>query len=727
MSGTLENGAHGVHAFKPVAAAVVAALGAPAGSWAQTTEQTLPEVKVSAPEDNSSYKPDVTTTRGLPQLLRDVPQSITVINRAVMDSQSATSLAEVLRNVPGITLGAAEGGTIGNNINLRGFSARTDLYLDGMRDRGQYYRDVFSLDSIEVLKGPSSMLFGRGSTGGVINQVSKLPSLTPYNEVSVTAGTQPSLRATGDINQPLSPTAALRVAVMAQDVQSTRDVMENRDYGLAPSLRMGIGTPTEVTLTGLLLHNRDMPDYGLPPLNGGPAPVDRDNFYGLTDDRTVQDVGSFGARVVHKISPTLTLRNHTQYNRAHIDARESGPTNVGTLAGGVFTALPTASRGNFTPLGPSQLSVRLTSHDRDIVDQSLYNITDLTSEFSTGALKHALLVGLELGRDTYRNQAYARSNLPIVSLLNPVYVATPPNSVTATGNRAEASANTLAVYANDTISLSQHWKFVGGLRQDHYTASITNTVPTATTPASADQTVNYTSVRTGLIFQPDAVQSYYVAYGTSFNPSIETLTVTNGQQSLSPETNRSIEAGAKWDVFDSNLSLTAAVFQIEKRNARSQVSPGQYELTGAVRVNGFELGAAGRITRKWQVLAGYAHLDARIAEASALDATQSNVPANTPRHSASLWTTYNLTGEWEVGGGATYMSKRYASNTNVVSVGNYVRADAMLAYHQPKYDVRLNLLNLTDRLNYDLLIPSDGGRSVPGIRRAALVTYTYKF
>jgi catecholate siderophore receptor len=441
----------------------------------------------------------------------------------------------------------------------------------------------------------------------------------------------------------------------------------------------------------------------------------------------VQNVGTFGARIVHKISPTMTLRNQTQYNRAHVDARESGPTNVGTVVGGVFTALPTATTGNFTPLSPAQLSVRLTSHDRNIVDESIYNVTDVTSEFSTGALKHSLLVGLELGRDTYRNQAYTRSNLPIVSLLTPVYLATPPDAVTTTGNLADASANTIAVYANDAITLSQRWKLVAGLRQDHYKASITNSVPTATTPASADQTVNYTSVRTGLIFQPDAVQSYYVSYGTSFNPSIETLTVTNGQQSLSPETNRSVEAGAKWDVFNSNLSLTAAVFQIEKHNARTQVSPGIYELTGTVRVNGLELGAVGRITRKWQVLAGYAYLDARIVQAATFDATQGNVPANTPRHSASLWTTYNLTGQWEVGGGATYMSKRYASNTNVVSVGDYVRADATLAYHRPKYDVRLNLFNLTDKFNFDALIPSDGGRSVPGIRRTALVTYTYKF
>jgi catecholate siderophore receptor len=712
--------------FDPLSAAVVAALAAPACAWAQSADQALPEVKVTAPDEETSFKPEITTTRGLPQMLRDVPQSITVINRAVLESQSATSLSDALRNVPGITLGAAEGGSIGNNINLRGFNARTDLYLDGIRDRGQYYRDVFALDAIEVLKGPSSMLFGRGSTGGVINQVSKLPELTPHNEVSVTAGTQPSLRTTIDVNKPLTETSAVRVSAMAQDVASTRDVMKNRDYGIAPSLRTGIGTPTEVTLSGLFLHNRDMADYGLPPVNGSPADVSRDNFYGLTDDRTLQDVGSLGLRVRHKVSSTTTLRNHLQYNRVHTDAREAGPTNVGTVAGGVFTALAGAS-GNPTSLPPEALSVRLTSHDRDIIDQSIYNVTDLTTEFATGALKHTLLVGAEIGRDTYRNQAYTRGNLPVVSLVQPAYTATPASSARTTGNRADASAYTIAAYANDSIDLTQQWKLVGGLRQDHYHAEITNSAPTANTPASAEQTVNHTSVRTGLIFQPTAAQSYYLAYGTSFNPSLETLTVSNGQQALEPEKNRSIEAGAKWDLFGGNLSLTSAIFQIEKTNARSQISPGVYELTGTVRVNGFELGAAGRITRKWQVFGGYTFLDAEIVSASALDATQGNVPANTPRHSAALWTTYNLTGEWEVGGGATYLSRRYVNNSNVVSVPNYVRVDATLAYHQPKYDVRLNLLNVADRTNFEALIPSDAGRSVPGIGRTLLATYTYKF
>src|SRR5262245_51571472 len=245
------------HRLRPLAAALTAVFAS--GALAQApaaSDATLPEVKVRDTAPRDDYAPGVSNAGArVPTPIRDIPQSVTVINRAVMESQGATSLADALRSVPGITIGAAEGGTIGNNFNLRGFSARTDLYLDGMRDRGQVYRDVFSLEQVEVLKGASSMLFGRGATGGVINQVSKTPSLTPRNEASFTAGTQPSLRFTADLNQPLGETSALRIALMAQDVHSTRDVMENKDYGVAPSLRLGIGTPTEITLSGLFTHN----------------------------------------------------------------------------------------------------------------------------------------------------------------------------------------------------------------------------------------------------------------------------------------------------------------------------------------------------------------------------------------------------------------------------------------------------------------------------------------
>jgi catecholate siderophore receptor len=712
--------------LRPLVAAVAGIAFIPHPAPAQTPpESTLPEVKVRDSAEND-YSQGISTVGGkVPTPIRDIPQSVTVINRAVMEAQGATSLADVLRNVPGITLGAPEGGQIGNNINLRGFSARTDLYLDGVRDRGQYYRDVFSLDAVEVLKGPSSMLFGRGSTGGVINQVSKTASLAPREEASFSAGTQPSLRVTADFNQPASDTTAFRVAMMAQDVHSTRDVMQNRDYGLASSMRFGIGAPTEVTFSALALHNDDMPDYGLPPVNGRPAGVDRHNFYGLTDDRTIQDVGELSLKIRHRFSPAMLLRNQTQFIAYGTDARESGPSSVGTVTGGVYTPIPGGNNnGNATNVPLEQLFVQLGSHDRKIYDNSAYNQTDLVSGFETGSLRHTLLAGLELGRDTYRNQAYARPGLPVVSLPNPDYQPSPSNVSTTAGNLVRSEAITVAPYVNDTAELSKEWKVVAGVRYDRFDAEIRNTV---NAPPAASQVVHFTSVRTGVIYQPDEVQSYYASYGTSFNPSLEALTLTNGQQSVPPEENRSYEVGGKWDLMNGNLSLTSAVFETEKTNARSQVSPGVYELTGDVRVRGAEIGAAGRITSRWQVLAGYTYLDAEIVSASALEGTEGKVPLNTPTNSASLWTTYNLRREWEAGGGLVYMSDRYANNTNTVAVGNYLRLDATVAYHQPDYDIRLNLLNLANRLNYDYVVASQGGRSVPGVDRTALLTLNCRF
>ncbi|MGS0743404.1 TonB-dependent receptor [Glaciimonas sp. GG7] len=730
----------------PLAAALLAAFAAPVAlqqtAYAQSTpaaqsapaagsqsEASLPEVTVNSSADKTDYNPVVSTVGGkVATQIRDIPQSVNVINRAVLDAQGVASLQEALRNVPGITIGGAEGGQIGNNFNLRGFSARTDMYLDGSRDRGQYYRDTYYLESVEVLKGPSSMLFGRGSTGGVINQVSKTPFLTDANQVTASADTNGGVRSTGDFNRKLSDTSAFRVEMMAQDAKTNRDQMSNQDFGVAPSLRFGIGKPTEVTVSALISHNHDMPDYGISAVNNHPINVPRNTFYGLNDDRTIQDVAILSARVEHKINENLTFRNQTQFSDYKTDARETAANNVGTMKNGVFTALPTVLLGNTTALPLSQLYAKLASHDRNIHDQTIDNQTDLIAKFETGSLKHTLILGTEISHDEYDNAGYTRNGLPIVSLINPVYQSQPSNVTTTVGNHVKSSANALAAYFNDTIELNKEWKLVGGLRWDRYQAELNNSIATGTPPLTrADQTVNFTSVRAGLIYQPTSAQSYYASYGTSFNPSLEQLTVTSGLQGVAPESNKSYEVGAKWDLFNGDLSLTSALFDIEKTNARSLVTTGVYQLDGDVRVTGFELGASGRITPQWQVLAGYTHLNPTVIKASTTDGTQGKTLANTPRDNATLWSTYNLSKIWEVGGGMLYMSNRFASNTNVVAAGGYTRWDATVAFHQQKYDVRLNLLNVTNKYYIDALIPSDGGRSVPGVGRTLLATVDYRF
>jgi catecholate siderophore receptor len=724
----------------PLHAALLVALTLPAAAQAQTASsssdtadssqattsqtttrkpRTLDSVHVTGSIVGNDYDTDTSTVGAkMPTSLRDIPQTVVVVNRDLLDAQGATSLQDALRNVPGITIGGAEGGQIGNNINLRGFTARTDIYIDGFRDPGQYYRDVFDLDAVEVLKGPSSMLFGRGSTGGVINQVTKEPELKSFGQVTATVGSSDRYRSTADFNEQLSDTAAVRLNVYGQDMHSTRDVQKNQDGGIAPSIRFGIGTPTQITLSALIQRNHDMPDYGLPPINGRPADVSYKNWYGLTDDRTNQSVNEFSGRLEHAFSDNVHLRTQLMYSDYTTNARETAANSVVTNTGVTLNK----TLGNPTNLPLQDLYVQLASHDRVIHDKILDSQTDLTTTFNTGSLQHTLITGVELARETYNNQSYTRNGLPKLSLLDPVEEATPSNVTTTVGNYAQSVGKTAAVYANDTIKFNDQWMLVAGVRRDEFDAHISNTV---SLPAYAQQTVYFTSVRGGLIYQPDEKQSYYVSYGTSFDPSLEQLTLTSGTQDLAPEKNRSYEIGGKWNLIDDVLAINAALYNLEQTNARSETSSGEYTLDGNIRVRGAEFGMVGHITKNWQVFSGYSYMDGRIVKA--VDGTQGNVPANTPRNTFTTWTTYTFAEHWEAGGGPTYMSQRYAANTDLVSVGGYTRWDATVAFHQPSYDIRLNVQNLTNKRYFDALIQSDGGRSVPGIGRTEMVTFTYKF
>ena len=747
----------------PIAAALIAASASPA-AWAQTADaaQAAPSANVATttagaaganvvaadgaqrvivegatPDDFSVGSTSLTK---LPADLHDVPQSVTVLSKALLQTQGVASLADALRNVPGITLGGAEGGQIGNNINLNGFTARTDIYLDGFRDRGQYYRDTFALDAVEVLMGPSSMLFGRGSTGGVINQVSKTPQLKGLTEVTGSATTNGMVRATVDHDRAVGENAAFRISAMAQEgAPTTRDVMKNRDIGVAPSLKLGINTPTEITLSALLQRNHDMPDYGVSPLNGKPAPVERNAFYGFKDDRTDQDVATFTALVKHRFDATTVLRDQLQSNSVHVDARETASQTVGTI-GPVDPKNPAAI--GFVPSAPAGISgapldtlfVRLQGHDRVIKDHSVFNQADLTTQADTGFVHHDLLVGAEIGHDTYSNQGYYRTGncngtplggtsgyVACESLTQPVYVDS-PTLVENVGNLSTSTANSYGAYVGDTAALGSQFKLVGGLRRDWFDAQIANTT---TTPKSVAQNVASTSYRAGGIWQPTTMQSYYVSYSTSFNPSLEQLTNTTGTTApLPPEHNKAWEGGGKIDLLNGKLSLNGALFQITQYDARSQNPDGTYSATGTIRVRGARAGGSGELAKGWKVFAGATYLNAKIVDGIAVG-TAGMVPSNTPKGSATLWTTWEFMPHWEAGGGAIYQSSRFLNNTDLTSVGGYTRMDATLAFRQRDYDVRLNVFNLGDRKYYDGLIQSDGGRAIPGSGRTAMLSFAY--
>lgn len=703
----------------PLAAALLTVFSAPAfipqAAFAQTqqTENVLPAVQVTEEAADETYAPGLSTVGGrVPTAVRDIPQSVTVINRAVLDAQNATTLTEALRNVPGITLGAGEGGVIGDNINIRGFSSRTDLFLDGMRDRAQYARETFFLESVEVLKGPSSMLFGRGSTGGVINQVSKQPSLREFAEVGGSIGTDSYYRTTLDLNRPLSDTSAFRINALAHTNDSTRDVVESKRYGVAPSLRFGIGTPTEISISSVHQRRKDIPDYGFPIAAGGtkenPAgPIDQDidNFYGYTDDKFDQDVDIATLRIEHKFSPSLSLRNQTQYSKATVDAV---PTTI-TAAG-----------------------VR-NRRERTIEDESITNQTDLIAKFDTGSVKHTLITGVEIARDNYENQVYDWAGETPQNFNNPVYGPLGPTGTRTRDDFSDNSADTIGVYVNDTIELNKQWKLVAGLRWDRFEFDGSTRDGGTGAVTSFEQTDKMVSQRLGVLYQPTETQSYYASYGTSFNPSAETVTLSAINEGIDPEKNRSFEVGAKWDLMNGGLVLNTSVFRVEKRNARSRNEFNEVIGTGKTRVDGFELSAAGRVTKNLEILGGYTYLDGKIIELSESQgqgaAAQSvsrdgNTLANTPEHSATLWANYRLGGGWEVGGGAVYSSERLVNNANTAELDSYTRYDATLAYVTKQYDLRLNVLNLTDKEYFDV---GSGSRATPATGRTVIASVNYRF
>ena len=700
------------------------------------TEASLPPVKATATVERDNSR--ASSGGKFEQALRDVPQSITVIDRKMLDNQAAASLKDALRNVPGITLGAGEGGVIGDNINLRGFSARTDVYLDGMRDRGQYSRDVFSLQAVEVLKGPSSMLFGRGSTGGVINQISKKPEARDRGEVEATIGTDGYFRSTGDYNKALSDSAAFRVTAFGQQIESTRDVTKQKDAGVAPSVRLGIGTPTEFSVSALVQRNRDIPDYGFPFVTTTGAgtvrkPIDApaNNYYGYADDQFNQDINVASLTLQHKASSATTLRTRLQVSEGRTQARANPRVSVARADG--WGAVPPRDDDL------SDLVAVRSTRERHLKDSSVISQTDVTTRFSSGTLVHQLTAGVEFARERSRDDRYAWMTSTEAATIN----LGAPDHANITGVRAlsrttTTTADTAAIYVNDQIDLTPQWKLVGGLRNERFMVDSTLVkytlpvgFPADTTEAAAPKSENMWSPRAGVLFQPDATQSYYLSYGTSFNPSAETVSQSASTAKLGAERNRSFELGAKLDLLDGELSVTGALFRIEKKNPRTQDALGTQVTEGLVRVDGLELGATGRINPQWDVFAGYTYLNGKIVESPQIGtnsddgiAAEGKTAPNTPRHNATLWTTYRLTPEWELGGGAQFASDRWLNNFESAKVDGYTRWDATVAYLQKSWEVRLNLQNLGDAVYFEA---SSSGRATPVRGRTALVSATYRF
>jgi len=693
-------------------------------AWGQTPatepkdgkdDVSLPGVDVRG--QRNQYKIEEPSLYKLPDPIKDTPQSITVLPEKVLEERALFTLRDALRTVPGISLAAGEGGgRQGDNLTLRGFPAGNDIYIDGVRDLGQYARDTFNLESIEVLKGPSAVLFGRGSTGGIINQVSKTPKLTPFYEFSGTVGSGPQGRVSVDVNQPFGPSGALRLNLMGFKGETPgRDYVDVQRLGAAPSFGIGLNGPTRFIVSYFYLNDDSIPDYGFPYLLGKPAPVDRpvrrENFYGIPDrDYEHDDVHIGTLRFEHDFNENVRLRNTLRLAMVDRGSLVSIPAIVGT---------PTAA----TPL--SAIQVSRTGTQRSQQDTSVINTTDLVVKFNTWMFKHTLVTGLEASQETSDVQRYTFTGVPTATLLNPDNDPNLAGMGRVKNFNGSSSATAVGVYAVDEMAITDQWKIMGGLRYDLFDAHFRNRFAAQ----KFSRTDEALSPRAALVFLPTKEQTYYFSYGTAFNPSAEALTLNLNNAGTEPEKTESYELGAKFDLLNGALGIRGAVFQINKTNARTTDPILGVQVTdGRQRVRGFELEVVGQILRGWNVFLGYAYLDSRVTES--LD-FQNGIPvegkriSNVPEHAASLWTTYDITNQWQVGGGAFFVDKRFANNNNTNEAPSYVRGDVTVAYRPIKpLELRFNVLNIADTTYWDAVT---GGHVIPGTTRTFLLTGTWRF
>ncbi len=657
--------------------------------------------------------------------LVDTPRSVTVIPQQIIEQTAATSLQDILRTSPGITFGAGEGGQpLADRPFIRGQASGNNIFVDGIRDTGGQQREVFNLEQVEVIKGPDSVYSGRGSGGGSINLGSKAPRLQNFIHGSVGAGTDAYARGTVDANWQVSPTAAMRLNLMAaQGDVAGRDAVDFDKWGVAAAVAVGLGTPTTVTASYYHLDSDQMPDYGIPlytKLGGATAPrpdasgvldVPYDSFYGLkARDYLTNTVDSLTLNAEHRFSDTLAIRNVTRWAQTLNDYVVTNPGDGG--AAQQIDGVWWMKRGLKSRWNPAE---------------TLANVTDLHGSFTTGSIKHSFDVGLELSRETNKNASYAVTTLsgsacpaPLTGFdCTPVYNPNPNDPWTGTITRglvSKTDTDSMGVYAFDSISFGEKFIVNLGLRWDDYSvdainASGTVTAPVYTPVSSSWDFVNY---QVGFVYKPTPNTSLYASYATSSTPP----TISAGDQNggtgtgtgnlattlLDPEETDSFEIGAKANLFGDRLALSGALFKTVRKNAQIQIEPGVYEQAGEAEVQGLELGVSGNVTDKWQVFGGYTWMDSELTEGAYNNVNVGDSLANTPEHSASLFTTYRVMPKLSLGGGVYYVSKSFGGNQGGAGGGGnriyapaYTRVDLFASYDiNDRASLQLNVQNAGD-------------------------------
>jgi catecholate siderophore receptor len=667
-------------------------------------EQVLAEVQVSAAADapaTNGYQPVFSrASTKTDTALLDTPQSVSVVTAQQIKDQAVQSMAEAVRYTPGITFAQGEGNR--DAAVIRGSTSTGDFFLDGVRDDVQYYRDVYNIDRVEILKGSNGLAFGRGGAGGVINRVSKEAGWTPVREVNVSVGSYDHKRIALDVGGGLTSSVAGRVNVVSEDSDSYRDGVSVRRNGISPTLTLKPSDRTKVVLSAEYFNDLRVTDRGIPSQNGKPFKTDESTFFGNAEQSpTETTVRTVGMAIEHKFKNGVMLSNKTRYT--DYDKYYQNVYANGSVSGNM---------------------VALAAYHDDTQRQNVFNQTDLLVRATTGTIKHDLLLGTEFGRQDTENFRINGTVTP-----SPVSASNPRGVATFAATRARDSVSQVdvsAVYIQDQLTINKQWQMVLGLRQDRFVTDFTDKKTAGNTGKTTDTEL---SPRAALIYKPVDSVSIYTSYSKTFVPRAgdQLSSLTGANRNFDPESFLNKEVGVKWDPR-ADLSLAAALYRLERGNVAitDPAVTTQAILVDGQRVKGAELSATGKINHAWSVTGGYAFADSAITKSQSSTIKAGNETNQTPRHTFSLWNRYDVNDRYGVALGFVSRSRMFAQDDNTVKLPGYGRVDAAAFFNASKsLQLQLNIENL---LNRDYYVNAHNNNNItPGSPIAARLSATYKF
>ncbi|HUP94650.1 MAG TPA: TonB-dependent siderophore receptor [Burkholderiales bacterium] len=676
---------------------------------AQTAaEQQLPEVKVQGATEATGYNPPTATSATkIEAPLRDIPQTVNVVPQELIRDQAARSMQDTLKNIPGIGLSSGDGQR--DQVSIRGFSAISDQFIDGLRDDALYFRDLSNIERVEVLKGPASVLYGRGSSGGLINRVTRKPGIDLMH-ATVQIGSWDARRGELDVARTFQQGGvSFRVTGAIERGESYRNQQFLEREAIAPSFAFRPGPDTELLVQGERLNDRRLTDFGIPSFRGRPVNVPASTYYGAANARAVDvsaaSVSALGFTLTHRINAEWSLRNALRGYGYELDRHNTLPGTVNESAQTVTLNHSTVKRR----------------------EAGIFNQTELVQKTRFGSMDHQLLYGVELGRQRKDQYFATRNGVATVSLFNPILPVLPLEADVAPSSNNVGVMTVMSGYVQDLVSLSERWKALAGVRYDVFEQETKERIPGRVDLSRTDRAL---SPRVGVVYQPTLAQSYYAAYSKSFQPSAEAFPLAANNAQIAPEETTHREIGAKLDFFEGYASATASLFRLARTNIKF-VDPTTNTLipVGVQRTDGLELSFSGRLPQGWEIYSGYAYLDSRVISSVAIDAGQlveGKRATITPLNSANVWLTKNLGGGFGAGGGVTYVGDRYANPGNTVTLPEYVTFDAVAWYRARRYDVQLNAYNLFDRRYIVAGHGSAPNLNLPGAPRSAVLTVRFR-